>query len=63
MAFFGLINLAHAADMTGAEIKTFLSGKTAYLEATAGKTLKRFNGIRSTEVRPTGSKHDRVLER
>ena len=31
----GLINLAHAADMTGAEIKTFLSGKTAYLETTA----------------------------
>jgi hypothetical protein len=32
---FGLINLAHAAELTGAEIKTFLSGKTAYLEATA----------------------------
>jgi hypothetical protein len=32
---FGLISLAHAADMTGAEIKTFLSGKTAYLETTA----------------------------
>ena len=32
---FGLINLAHAADLTGAEIKTFLSGKTAYLETTA----------------------------
>ena len=32
---FGLVNLAHAADMTGAEIKTFLSGKTAYLETTA----------------------------
>ena len=32
---FGLINVAHAADMTGAEIKTFLSGKTAYLETTA----------------------------
>ena len=32
---FGLINLAHAAEMTGAEIKTFLSGKTAYLETTA----------------------------
>ncbi len=32
---FGLNNMAHAADMTGAEIKTFLSGKTAYLEATA----------------------------
>jgi hypothetical protein len=32
---FGLINLAHAAELTGAEIKTFLSGKTAYLETTA----------------------------
>lgn len=32
---FGLINVAHAADMTGAEIKTFLSGNTAYLETTA----------------------------
>jgi hypothetical protein len=32
---FGLINVAHAADMTGAEIKTFLSGKTAYLDTTA----------------------------
>ena len=31
---FGFINLAHAADMTGTEIKTFLSGKTAYLETT-----------------------------
>jgi hypothetical protein len=31
----GLINSAHAADMTGVEIKNFLSGKTAYLEATA----------------------------
>jgi hypothetical protein len=28
---FGLINLANAAELTGAEIKTFLSGKTAYL--------------------------------
>ena len=31
----GLINMAHAAELTGAEIKTFLSGKTAYLETTA----------------------------
>lgn len=31
----GFINSAQAADMTGAEIKTFLSGKTAYLETTA----------------------------
>jgi hypothetical protein len=31
----GLISSAYAADMTGAEIKGFLSGKTAYLETTA----------------------------
>ena len=31
----GLNGSALAADMTGAEIKTFLSGKTAYLETTA----------------------------
>ncbi len=31
----GLISSAQAADMTGAEIKAFLSGKTAYLETTA----------------------------
>ena len=31
----GLIGSAQAADMTGAEIKTFLSGHTAYLETTA----------------------------
>lgn len=31
----GLNVSALAADMTGAEIKTFLSGKTAYLETTA----------------------------
>jgi hypothetical protein len=31
----GLINLAHAADMTGAEIKTYLSGNTAYLDTNA----------------------------
>jgi len=30
-----LIGSALAADMTGAEIKAFLSGKTAYLETTA----------------------------
>jgi hypothetical protein len=30
-----LIGSALAADMTGAEIKAFLSGKTVYLEATA----------------------------
>src|SRR5262244_2836247 len=30
----GLIASALAADMTGAEIKTFLSGKTVYLETT-----------------------------
>jgi len=31
----GIISSAFAADMTGAEIKTFLSGKTTYLETTA----------------------------
>jgi len=31
----GFVSSAFAADMTGAEIKTFLSGKTAYLETTA----------------------------
>src|SRR5215204_750849 len=31
----GLIGSALAADMTGAEIKAFISGKTAYLETTA----------------------------
>ena len=31
----GIINSALAADLTGAEIKAFLSGKTAYLETTA----------------------------
>ena len=31
----GLIGFALAADMTGAEIKTFISGKTVYLETTA----------------------------
>ena len=30
-----LTESAHAADMTGAEIKAFLAGKTAYLETTA----------------------------
>jgi hypothetical protein len=31
----GLIGSAHAADMTAAEIKAFLSGNTIYLETTA----------------------------
>ena len=31
----GLVSSAYAADMTGAEIKAFLAGKTAYLETTA----------------------------
>ncbi|HTS40969.1 MAG TPA: hypothetical protein VMH84_10575 [Xanthobacteraceae bacterium] len=31
----GLVAAAQAADMTGAEIKSFLAGKTAYLETTA----------------------------
>jgi len=33
--FVGLIGSALAADLTGAEIKAFLAGKTAYLETTA----------------------------
>jgi hypothetical protein len=31
----GMTQSAHAADMTSAEIKSFLAGKTAYLETTA----------------------------
>jgi hypothetical protein len=31
----GMTPSVHAADMTGAEIKSFLAGKTAYLETTA----------------------------
>ena len=31
----GMTQSAQAADMTGAEIKSFLAGKTAYLETTA----------------------------
>ena len=31
----GIMSSAFAADMTGAEIKAYLSGKTAYLEATS----------------------------
>jgi hypothetical protein len=34
-SIFGFFGSALAADMTGAEIKAFLSGKTAYLETTA----------------------------
>ena len=34
----GLSGAALAADMTGAEIKAFLSGKTAYLETTAASS-------------------------
>jgi hypothetical protein len=34
-AMVGVIGSALAADMTGAEIKAFLSGKTVYLETTA----------------------------
>ena len=34
-ATLGVVGSAFAADMTGAEIKALLSGKTAYLEATA----------------------------
>lgn len=35
VGFGSLISAALAADMTGAEIESFLSGKTAYLETTA----------------------------
>jgi hypothetical protein len=38
MGIFGLINAAHAAELTGAEIKTFISGKTGYLETTAASS-------------------------
>jgi hypothetical protein len=34
----GLAGSAVAADLTGAEIKAFLSGKTVYLETTAAST-------------------------
>jgi hypothetical protein len=34
----GLIGPAFATDMTGAEIKTFLSGNTVYLETTAASS-------------------------
>jgi len=47
----GLIGSALAADMTGADIKSFLSGKTAYLETTtasasgqAGNVVIYWNG-------------------
>jgi hypothetical protein len=38
---FGLINSAHATDWTGAEIKTLLSGKTAYFETTAASSSRK----------------------
>jgi hypothetical protein len=42
----GLIGSALAADMTGADIKTFLSGKTAYSETTAASASgKAGNGV------------------
>jgi len=34
----GLVGPAFATDMTGAEIKTFLSGNTVYLETTAASS-------------------------
>jgi hypothetical protein len=34
-ATLGILGSAFAADMTGADIKAFLSGKTSYLETTA----------------------------
>jgi hypothetical protein len=42
----GLLGSALAADMTGADIKTLLSGKTAYLETTAASASgKAGNGV------------------
>jgi hypothetical protein len=42
----GLVGSALAADMTGAEIKAFVSGKTAYLETTAdSSTGKAGQGV------------------
>ena len=42
----GLIGSALAADMTGADIKAFLSGKTVYLETTAASaTGKAGQGV------------------
>lgn len=42
----GLIGSSLAADMTGADIKTLLSGKTAYLETTAASASgKAGNGV------------------
>jgi hypothetical protein len=40
-----LIGSATAADMTGAEIKTFLSGKSVYLENTATSTGGAGQGV------------------
>jgi hypothetical protein len=42
----GLVESALAADMTGAEIKAFLSGKTVYVETTAASaTGKAGQGV------------------
>ena len=42
----GLIGSALAADLTGADIKALLSGKTAYVETTAGSvTGKAGQGV------------------
>lgn len=42
----GLVGSALAADMTGAEIKAFLSGKTVYVETTAASaTGKAGQGV------------------
>src|ERR1700746_1170777 len=42
----GLVGSALAADMTGTEIKAFLSGKTAYVETTAASaTGKAGQGV------------------
>jgi hypothetical protein len=41
----GFVNLAQAADMTGAEIKTFLSDKTAYLETTTASAAAQAGNV------------------
>jgi hypothetical protein len=50
----GLTGSALAADMTGAEIKSFLAGKTAYLETTAasaGGSLGKSSSIGAMTAR------------
>lgn len=40
-----LIGSAYAADMTGAEIKSFISGKSVYLELGAGSAASPGQGV------------------